>query len=312
MIYIYLLIAILIGAIILYNGNHLKNSPEINKQKFENKFFNEMYLLSFGVPFKWFVDDDERPTEKSTKELKRIIELGGFNKYFTLRSYMTFKVFITFVMLLFGGVTILMIGQWHNISKWLFAIEANAVELDLYAKAMIVSSFVFVGLIPNIILKSKVKKKLKNDVKDIPVLQMFIILMLRSNKTISEILYALSKIDTPHKEVFEKSYRIYLRNKVEGIAFLKKHFDDTKFVDTFNLLEDIGEYARSECIRILENNLHSIVEETTMIKRRNDMSRLIFSQASMFIPFIAIICLGALPLIIMGLNTFGSSFSGGF
>lgn len=302
------MIFIAIGAIFIYNSFTLRNDSKINKEKFENKFFNEMYLLSFGLPFKWFVDDDERPTEKKTEELKKTIALGGYDKYFTLRSYMTFKVLVAMVMLLIGGIVVLMLDYWHVLSSALFAIESEPLSFTWATKIMIVASFLVVGLIPNMILKTKVKKKLKDDVKDIPVLQMFIILMLRSNRTIAEILFSLSKVDTPHKESFEKGYRIYLRNKGEGIHFLKEHFEGTKFVDTFNLLEDIGEYARSECIRILENNLHSLVEETAIIKERNDMSRLIFSQASMAVPFVAILTLGALPLVIMGLNMFANSF----
>lgn len=311
MLFIYFMIALAVGGIIVYNTFVIRNNPEINTEKFESKFFNEMYLLSFGIPFKWFVDDDERPTEKKTMQLQKTIALGGYDKYFTLRSYMTFKVFITIMMLLVGGFVILIADYWHIVSSILFAVDSPPIELTLSSKGMILGLFLVIGLIPNMVLNSKVKKKLKNDVKDIPVLQMFIILMLRSNKTIAEILYALSKIDTPHKETFEKSYRIYLRNKGEGIAFLKKHFEDTKFVDTFNLLEDIGEYARSECIRILENNLHSLIEETAMIKQRNDMTRLVFSQASMFIPFIAVVMLGVLPYVVMGLSIFANSFGGG-
>lgn len=305
------MIALVIGGIVIYNSITIRNNPEINQEKFEKKFFNEMYLLSFGIPFKWFVDDDDRPTEKKTIQLQKTIALGGYDKLFTLRSYMTFKVVITMIMLLVGGFVIIVIDYWHIVSKLLFAIESPPIEMTLTSKGIIVGILLGIGLIPNMVLKSKVKKKLKNDVKDIPVLQMFIILMLRSNKTIAEILYALSKIDTPHKETFEKSYRIYLRNKGEGMEFLKKHFQDTKFVDTFNLLEDIGEYARSECIRILENNLHTLVEETAMIKQRNDATRLVFSQASMFIPFVAVVTLGVLPYIVMGLNTFANSFGSG-
>lgn len=303
-----MLVAIVIGAIIIINDYEVKNNPEINRQKFKNRFFNEMYLISFGFPFKHFVDDDDRPTEKKTLELQKMIKLGGFDKYFTLRSFMTFKVVIMIAMLILGYLNVLLVENWHLVSKYLFAIEVEASETDWQTKMMIISLYMIVALIPNYVLKFKVKRKLKDDVKDIPVLQMFIILMLRSDKMIPEIIYSLSKIDTPHKEAFEKGYRIYLRNKGEGIEFLKKHFVGTKFVDTFNLIEDIGEYARSECIRILESNLQSLIEETNMIKQRNDSSRLIFSQASMFVPFVSIITLGALPLIIMGLQSFGGAF----
>ena len=209
MLFIYFLIALVVGGTIIYNSYTLKNNPEINTEKFEKKFFNEMYLLSFGIPFKWFADDDDRPTEKKTLELKKTIALGGYDKYFTLRSFMTFKVVVAMAMLLAGGFVVVMVDYWHIVSKLLFAVESEPIEMELLNKVMILFPFLAVSLIPNIILKSKVKKKLKDDVKDIPVLQMFIILMLRSNKTIAEILYSLSRIDTPHKEAFEKSYRPY-------------------------------------------------------------------------------------------------------
>lgn len=308
MLTIVLLALFLIGITYVYNEMVFANREDINKNKFANRYFNALYVWSFGLPFKWFVDDDERPTEKKTLELQKQIKLGGFDKYFTLRSFMTFKVVIMIAMLVLGGITVLIIQYWHIVGTFLFNVEQTEIVMPWTQKVIIVCLFLIFALIPNYVLKSKVKKKLKNDAKDIPVLQMFIILMLRSNKPIAEIIYALSKVDTPHKVVFEKAYRVYLRNKGEGMEFLKRHFAKTKFVDTFNLLEDIGEYSRIECVRILESNLDSIVEETTMIKRRNDLSGLIFSQASMFIPFIAIIVFGALPLIVMGLNIFANSF----
>lgn len=311
MIYIYFFAVWIVAFIIIYNSYQLKNSPEINTQKFEKKFYNEMYLMSFGFPFKHFVDDDDHPTEAKTRKLKQDLSIAGFDKNFTLRSYMTFKVFIMMVFMLIGGLVVLLMKYSHFFMKLFFNTETVETPLAPKTIILVMAIFLFFALIPNMILKQRVKKKIKEDTKDIPVLQMFIILMLRSNKTIAEILYALSKVNTPHKAVFEKSYRVYLRNKGEGIEFLKKHFEGTRFVETFNLLEDIGEYAREECIRILENNLDSLVNEINMIKRRNDATQLVYSQGSMIIPFVAVIILAAAPLVIMGINVFSNSFGGG-
>jgi len=310
MIYTIFMVVWVIAVLIIYNGITVRNNPEINTQKFKKEFYNEMYLMSFGIPFKWFVDDDDNPTEEKTKKLKKDLELAGFDQHFTLRSFMTFKVIIMMAFLLLGGLILFIMKNAHHFSKIFFNVEVAEQPLGIQTSLLVISICLFFALMPNLILKQKVKKKMKEDSKDIPVLQMFIILMLRSNKTIAEILYALSRVNTPHKKAFEKGYRIYLRNKGEGMSFLKEHFYGTRFVETFNLLEDIGEYAREECIRILENNLQSLVEETNTIKRRADLSKLIYSQASMIIPFTSILLLGAFPLVMMGLEIFTSAFSG--
>lgn len=311
MIYWFFFVIWVITVVMIYNSYSLKNEPRLQQPKFEKKFYNELYTMSFGIPFKWFVDDDENPTHPKTKKLKAQLEMSGLDKYFTLRSYMTLKVLLLVVSLLAGGIVLLCMKYSYILSKILFNVETDPRPLTIQTTILVMCFFLLVALLPDILLKGRVKKKIKEHIKDIPVLQMFIILMLRSNKTIAEILYALSKINTPHRTAFEKGYRIYLRNQGEGLQFLKKHFKGTRFVETFNLLEDIGEYARSECIRILESNLASLVEEMNTIKRRTDMSHLIYSQASMFVPFVAILVLGAFPLIVMGIKIFMNSFGGG-
>ncbi|WP_172418926.1 hypothetical protein [Geobacillus subterraneus] len=165
--------------------------------------------------------------------------------------------------------------------------------------------------LPDAWLTQKARAARKQQRKDLPLLQMISILMLRANKTIGEVLFALSKLDTPHQEVFGKAFHIYLRNRQEGLLFLAQHFEGTKFAETFYLFQDMNDYSRQEIIRLLEDGLASMTEEMDQTHRRHDLSRLIYSQASMVVPFAAILLLGAVPFLVMGLEMVARSFSGG-
>lgn len=301
-----------IATVMIYNSITIRNNPLINLHLFKNTIYNEIYLLSHGIPFKYFVEEDDDLTYKGEILLKKIQD-AGFDKNFTVRSYMAFKVMFMMACIAISCGIIIIMKYSSFFIKVFFNIVTPVVGLSLTAVFLVVSLGFAVSLTPGFILSLKVKKTIVANNKDIPVLQMFIILMLRSNKTIVEILFALSKINTNHKEVFEQGYRMYLRNKQEGLTFLKSHFSNSneRFVETFNLLEDVGEYAREECIRILESNMRSIVDETNTIKRRNDMARLLYSQASLIIPLVALLTLGVLPVVVMGLKLFLKSGIGG-
>lgn len=264
---------------------------------FAHPFYQEIYRLSFSIPFKWFVEDDQNLTDKG-KKLQEELIYAGYNKYFTVRSFMAFKVMIFFASLLVSAITLLIIDNLPILFKILLNVDSIAVQNKGVTPDLIlvtVAFYIALALFPGIIVKNKAKREVVNRNRDLPIIHMFTILMLRSNKTVSEILFALSKLNTHHKEVFERGYRMYLRNKHEGMAYLRSQFDNHRFVEMFNLLEDIAEYAREECISIMESNMKSLVEETNMVKRRNDLSRLVYSQASMIVPFLAIILLGAAP-----------------
>lgn len=279
---------------------------DIDTNKFDSKFHNKLYELSFRIPFTWFVEDDKHLTQKGKKIYDKL-KIAKLDKNYTVRSFMTLKVVVFFICVACAGLTILIMKNSALLSRVLLNIELEQRELTLENYALYAMIWLTLAFLPNLILDRKVKKVLANRSKDVPILQMFIILMLRANKTITDILYSLTKVNTYNRGVFDKGYRIYLRNKGEGIEFLKNNFKGTTFEETFNLLEDMGEYAREDCIRILESNMNNIVDETTMIRRKNDLTSMIYTQASMIFPFAVIILLGALPFVVLGINLFMNS-----
>jgi hypothetical protein len=276
---------------------------------FASPFHQGIYRISFAIPFKWFVEDDRNLTVKG-KKTKELLMQAGYNKKFTVRSFMAYKVVVMFSSLILIAFTLLMLDNLPWIMSTFLNVDPSTMnDSGLTIDMILLTSCFYLSfaLFPGIILKNKAKKELVNSNKDLPILHMFTILMLRSNKTVSEILFALSKLNTYHKDVFERGYRMYLRNKYEGMAYLRSHFDNARFVEMFNLLENIAEYARESCISIMDSNMKALVEETNTLKRRNDLSRLVYSQASMVVPFLAIILLGATPIVIAGLRIFSLS-----
>lgn len=289
--------------ITIYNSFVVGQNKSIDLYKFSNSKSNILYRLSYGIPFKWFVEDDDNLTLKGKTVLKDL-QLTGYLKYFTVRSYMTLKVIIFMAALFCAIVNIFIANNADIFAKIFFGIGTNENTASTDKSLLIVCIWLMASLIPNIIIKTKVKKQLLINNKDIPMLQMFIILMLRSNKTVQEIMFSLSKINTNNRAVFEQGYRIYLRDKQEGINYIKSKFTNERFVETFGLLDDIGEYAREDCVRILESNLKSIIDHTNLVRRKNDLSRLVYSQGSMIIPFLALILLGVVPVIVSSIGMF--------
>lgn len=277
-------------AFLYFYSNLRKEKASLSRSPIAHPFFREIYRLSFLPPLKWLVEDDDALSPKGM-EIKEKLILTGYSRYFTVRSFTAFKWLVLTLCLALGILTVTTVDQ-----------------LAVNAKVLVLSMFMVGALLPNMFLNTKYKKAIIDRNKDLPLIMMFTILLLRSNKTVSEILFALSKINTYYKEVFERGYRIFLRNQQEGISFLRSNFTNARIKEMFNLLEDIAEYARDECIQILEGNMKSLIEETNRIKRRNDMSRLVYSQATMMVPFIAILLLGAAPIVGLGIKIFSNSF----
>lgn len=285
-----------------------------DKPEFITPFYDNVYHLSFVLPFKWFVEDDNNLTKKGLL-MQEQLRITGNDKMFSVRSFMAYKVVLLIASLALGGFIILLMHNMGFITGFLLdldsAKEKSTGGLNPKTIILVLSACMIIPLMPGLKLKSQAKRALVTNTKDLPMIQMFTILMLRSNKTVSEILFALSKLNTSHRDVFERGYRIYLRNKQEGMAYLRSNFTHDRFIEMFNLLEDIAEYAREECIQIMESNRKSLVDDINSIKRKNDLSRLVYSQASMMVPFAAILLLGAAPVIIMGVSIMGGSLMGG-
>lgn len=302
-------IGIVILVFIVFTYIKIKNKNIINKididkrNLFNKKFHNKMLDLSYCFPFRYFVPKDFERDEKIDNTKKFLKDAQIEDKY-NVRSFMAFKFFIFLVSFVLYLILVLIKKYSYKIRNFLFKTNLSPKSFSFVDTLPLLIICLFLALLPNIILKVKAKKNIMNRNKDIPLLQMFIILMLKSGKTVNETLYLLSKLSTPHKNTFIVGYRIYTRNPEEGFSYMKERFDNKKFQETFDVLEEIENYSRKESIMILENNMGSIVNEFNDIKRRNDLTNLLYSQASMIVPFLSIILFVMLPIIIFVMRLF--------
>lgn len=306
-IYILLFISLLL-VLIIYNNEHQTKRDIQILAPFSDKWANKLHQLSYTIPFIWFIDEKEESPK--TKDIKEKIAEANLGHKFNSRSFTTLKVGLLMLSILTFLFLLIIINNGQEVARILFNIQPNSTNIgnsaDSLQKIKSMTFMVLIGmcLAPNIILKRRASVYKYHYLKDIPVVQLFIILMLRSKKPVSEVLYALSKINTRYKGVFEIGYRIYLRDKNEGFNYIEESFGQTKFKETINVLRDLGDYSREESVKLLENNMQQIIDYNNSLKRRGDLSKLVYSQSTIAIPFVAIIVLCFVPLAVFGIQIF--------
>lgn len=188
--------------------------------------------------------------------------------------------------------------------QFLFNIKIDVANPQTMNQIKIVVSMILLSLsiIPKYYLSNKSKKNKYLFMKDLPILQLFIILMLKAKRPLNEVIYVLSTTNTIYRPIFDTAYRIYIRDKSEGMNYLIDAFSETKFEDTVKVLFEYGEYSKENTMVVLENGLKDITEYTNTFKRRKDIKVNVFSQLSLALPFLSAMLLGAGPLIYYGLN----------
>jgi hypothetical protein len=310
--YVILFIALIL-AVGLLNSFRIESKKVKIRAPFKNKWANKLYSYSYHMPFVWFIDEKEE--HPKTKDMKKKLSEANLTHLFNYRSFTVLKVGVLISSILSFLFILLVIKNGGFIAKILFNIDQVNMAGDTpqsFGQLKIVTFMVLlmITLVPNIYLKRRADMYKYFHLKDIPVIQLFIILMLRSKKPISEILYALSKINTRYKDTFDIGYRMYIRNKEDGLDFINESFGETNFKETINVLKDMGEYSREDSIKLLENNMQQIIEKNNAVKRRGDLSRLVYSQSTIAIPFIAIIVLCFVPLAVLGIHIFQNAGMG--
>lgn len=292
----------LLIAFALIGLHFLTSQKRVMEKPFMNDWSNTLHILSFAVPFKWFIQTDTN--DKKVKDINRLIMEANVSKKMNYRVFTTLQIAILMMSLV---VFFILVMLMHNITflvSLLFNIDLTETMKSpdgvIKFKFIVGAILLLLCLVPKFWLKRKAKKNKFSFLKDLPILQLFIILMLRSKRPINEVLYSLAKTKTRYKSIFEVGYRIYVRDKKEGFRYLEESFAGTKFMDTIRILSEFNEYSREDGIQSLENNMQEIIEHTNNLKRSKDLSNLVYSQASLFIPFLAVILLGLIPIAMYG------------
>lgn len=338
-----IVIAWIIVAIVILIKNSKKMGNRISIDRpFKKDIYNELYNFSFQAPFKFFLPEDEfrkQQVEKEKKEgiLSKFFEANkkkkvnkeklkkkladekkkiedteellfksGFSNRFNFRSFSVLKmlVFVSCVILFF--ILNLILKNKDSFLKVFFNIvpaTEKGQSSNFSNQLSIVVILLIICLIPQMFLKYKANHNSDKFSKDIPIMQLFITLMLRSNMSLSQILYVLSRTNSMYREIFELGYRIYIRNSQDGLAFLQSRFKNTKFEETIIILSQVKDYAKEEILHSLDNNMDDTIDYLNNKKRTADISKIVFSQASMIFPFASVLLLTLAPVAVYGLNS---------
>lgn len=309
LIVIFMSIAFILAIAMALNNKSTLTYTNINERPFSVEWANNLYYMSFRYPFRLFIDEkDESPR---TLELKKNLFYANLTSIFNYRSFIVFRILILILSIIGYFVFSFIIDNIDGISSFLFNLkETNDMFTDTSdAKIILVIIMAFIALLPTLIVNNKASYYKFAKVRDLPIIQLFIILMLRSKRPLNEILFSLSKLKTKYKETFNIGYRVFLRNKKEGISYLETKFDGTKFKDTLSALRDLDEYSKQETIKMLENNLEEIKEENETLQKKKDVKRVLISQLTLIVPFISIILLAFVPIVMYGIVAFQQSSS---
>lgn len=269
----------------------------IKKDKFEGKFFNIINLISYSFPINVFVKEERELSKREKKIEKKINELD-LGYMFDLRSFMALKFFLLFISLLIFFIAMVIIKYYNNGS---FSILEHINYLII---------IFIIPYIPDLYLRGKEKDYEKFYYDEVIILQLFMVLLIKSNATIEDIIFAFSKMNTYHKRTFQKAYRISLRNKGEALNYLEEKFKNTMFGNSFNILSNMFKYPKKDSVRILQANLRTMEKESLNQKRKKELTKFSYSQISVVIPFLITVFLGAIPFIKYGISTMVNALQG--
>lgn len=269
---------------------------------FDNYISNFINELSYKAPFTWFIPED--PTSEKAAALDSTISKAGYSNKMNYRVLQTAQFILLAIALIVTLFLSVFVDNAKLLIKFLFNVEVTggATSFLLIGAVMIMLAFV-----PRLVIKTKADSNHTKFIGDLPVLQLFIILMIRSNRTIPEVFYVLSKSDMRYKDIFAHAYRIYLRDRKDAFDYLRNVFYKTPFVDSLTILETFDEYSREESVKVLDNQLTNIVDEVATLKKNKNVLLGLITEGSVALPFMAIMLLGIVPVLMYGLNNMSSA-----
>jgi len=270
---------------------------DYDRDKFQGDIYNFFHSVSYSFPINIFVKEERKLSKNEERLGKKIKQLDLTDK-FDLRSFMAIRFLLLFLSLY---IFFAIVGTIKHYKGDSFNILANFHYIIIA---------LLIPYIPDIYLKKKEREYQKFFQDEVIVLQLFMILLIKSNSTIEDILFAFSKMRTYYKKSFEKAYRMSLRDKTEALNYLEAKFKNSAFGDSFNVLKNMYQYSKEDSLRILQANLRKIEKESLNKKRRKELTKFSYSQISVIIPFLIVVFLGAIPLIHYGVYVMVSSIQG--
>lgn len=306
--YLFELPLLLLIGYFIYDLIVSQKNPGI-EDRFARKSDNKLHNMSFLAPYRWVIPEDEN--DPKAIEIERQIQMSDLGSRYSYRSVLAYQLIWTMI-----GVAFMLIGlAFVTPLMYLitFGFNLNPKTFITGESLVIARTIIFaIGVMPGVVAKKQLLKKSKINqsafIRDLPLLQTYIILMLGNpGTTINNVLRMLSITKTTYQPIFQKGYRIWLRDPDEGFDFIKKQFEGTLMLVTVSILGDFDNYDRSETIRTLENNREDIINFSKSERRRVEVVRNLFNQIAVVFPFVAVIMLAIGPVFHWAMKLFGET-----
>ena len=269
---------------------------------FNNYVSNLIYEISFKAPFVWFIPED--PECEKAKNIDATITQAGFTNIMNYRVLQAGQ----FILLFLAVIATIVLGTFVDSTSVIFEFLFN-IQIEGGGSTYLVVGAILLMLafVPRIFINMKASSRHSKFIADLPVLQLFIILMIRSKRTIPEIFFVLSKSEMRYQDIFSRAYRIFLRDRQQAFVYLRSVFHNTPLVDSITVLETFDNYSKDESAQILDNQLGNIVEEVAVLKKNKNVLLGLITEGSIALPFGGLMLLGVVPLVVYGLGAMSAA-----
>lgn len=239
--------------------------------------------LSKIYPFKLFIIDTNRPPKGLTK-ITSSINKSGLSQKITINDVLIFQTLVIILSILI------------SVALYIFKIS-NVINLTAEKIIYIFVAIISLSLVIKEYIKHLIKTENRKKISSIPMINNYLITMLKGDKIISEILYSLTIIETPYKAVFTKGYIMYGRDNESGFDYLIDVFKDTYFKETLKVLRDFNKYNKETSLKYLSRLNILIKRQIKQIKKKKFDIDFIYSQLSVVFPLILLGLLIIIPIV---------------
>jgi len=278
-----------------------KGKKDLKTRISDGSLTGKLISLSYDAPFKWFIDNKE--SSKQAVDIKQKISDAQLYNAFTYRSFTVLKFITAFLSIAFMFILLLALNNAPNLFPALNLTSNSLLE----TKMIIIVFTAILALYPTLNLSSKAKFVKTQRTKDLPVLQLFLILSLRTGRSIKEIFQTLGNLNTRYKNTFKTAFLVHLRSEKEAFEFLMKEFKDTRFEFTIRALRNMEYYSKEDTIIMLENSLEDLMAESKTKQEKTNLINMLITQGTLILPMLAIGLLILYPIITYVSGMLGSA-----
>ncbi len=307
----------LVAAIFLTGYSCLLLAPKKEKFKervkynyldkpFEPNWANDLYVISFQSPFSSFIEENDM--HPKAIETNQMIGKAGKSHLLDYRVLTTLQLMLFIVSIaatvLFG---ILLVNALPFLCL-LFNIPTEDVSTPTVFMTVGII-FLLLSIAPKFYIRSKANQTEAAFIKNLPILQIFLVNMIKSNRPIQDILFTLGTANTVYKDIFANAYRIFVRNRVDAYDYLATVFAGTGWATTVNVLRNSDKFDIKDTCTTLVNQITDLEEEVAASKSGKSSLKSLISEGSIGLPLAALMLLGVAPVVIMIMNMLNSASS---